>query len=44
MRPTIAIVILNYNGRRYLEQFLPFVTANVCPNGEVIVADKRFHG
>ena len=40
MRPTIAIVILNYNGRRYLEQFLPFVTANVCPGGEVIVADN----
>ena len=40
MRPTIAIVILNYKGRRYLEQFLPFVTANVCPGGEVIVADN----
>ena len=40
MRPTIAIVILNYNGRRYLEQFLPFVTANICPGGEVIVADN----
>ena len=40
MTPTIAIVILNYNGRRYLEQFLPFVTANVCLGGEVIVADN----
>ena len=40
MTPTIAIVILNYNGRRYLEQFLPFVTANTCPGGEVIIADN----
>jgi GT2 family glycosyltransferase len=40
MTPTIAIVILNYNGRRYLEQFLPFVTANICPGAEVIIADN----
>ncbi|HEX3933362.1 MAG TPA: glycosyltransferase family 2 protein [Puia sp.] len=40
MRPTIAIVILNFNGRRYLEQFLPFVTANTCLGGEVIIADN----
>ncbi|HEX3934364.1 MAG TPA: glycosyltransferase, partial [Puia sp.] len=40
MRPTIAIVILNFNGRRYLEQFLPFVTANACQGGEVIIADN----
>src|ERR1700761_629824 len=40
MTPTIAIVILNYNGRGYLEQFLPFVTANTCPGGEVIIADN----
>jgi len=40
LTPTIAIVILNYNGRRYLEKFLPFVTANTCPGGEVIIADN----
>ncbi len=40
MTPTTAIVILNFNGRRYLEQFLPFVTANTCPGAEVIVADN----
>ena len=40
MPPTIAIVILNFNGRRYLEQFLPFVVANTCAGGEVIVADN----
>jgi len=38
--PTIAIVILNYNGRGFLEKFLPFVTASVCPGAEVIVADN----
>jgi len=40
LTPTTAIVILNFNGRRYLEQFLPFVTANTCPGAEVIVADN----
>lgn len=40
MTSTIAIVILNFNGRRYLEQFLPFVTANTCAGGEVIIADN----
>ncbi len=40
MPPTIAIVILNWNGRGYLENFLPFVTANTCPGAEVIVADN----
>jgi GT2 family glycosyltransferase len=40
LTPTTAIVILNFNGRRYLEQFLPFVTANTCAGAEVIVADN----
>jgi GT2 family glycosyltransferase len=38
--PTISIVILNFNGRGFLQQFLPFVTASVCPGAEVIVADN----
>jgi hypothetical protein len=38
--PTIAIVILNWNGRSFLEKFLPFVTASVCAGAEVIVADN----
>jgi GT2 family glycosyltransferase len=38
--PTIAIVILNWNGRSFLEKFLPFVTASTCPGAEVIVADN----
>jgi GT2 family glycosyltransferase len=35
----IAIVILNFNGRDYLEKFLPSVLAH-SPNGSVIVADN----
>src|ERR1700744_2492130 len=38
--PTTAIVILNFNGRKFLEQFLPFVTANCCPGATVVVADN----
>jgi len=38
--PTIAIVILNWNGRTYLEKFLPFVMASTYPGVEVIVADN----
>jgi GT2 family glycosyltransferase len=38
--PTTAIVILNWNGRSFLEKFLPFVTASVCAGAEVIVADN----
>ena len=38
--PPIAIVILNYNGRAYLEQFLPTVLNSTYANFEVIVADN----
>ncbi|MCB9293552.1 MAG: bifunctional riboflavin kinase/FAD synthetase [Lewinellaceae bacterium] len=38
--PRVAVVILNYNGRAYLEQFLPSVLASTYPNYEVIVADN----
>ena len=38
--PTIAIVILNWNGRKHLETFLPSVVASTCPFKEVIVADN----
>jgi len=38
--PTIAIVILNWNGRAYLEKFLPFVLSSSYPAKEVIVADN----
>ncbi len=40
MTPRIAIVILNYNGKKYLDRFLPFVMAATGPGIEVIVADN----
>ena len=37
----VAVVILNYNGRKFLEQFLPNVIANCDPSRtEIIVADN----
>jgi GT2 family glycosyltransferase len=39
-QPKIAIVILNWNGRKYLEQFLPSVTKTDYPNTEIIVVDN----
>lgn len=36
----VAVVILNWNGRRMLEQFLPSVTACTCGDAEVVVADN----
>lgn len=38
--PEVAVVILNWNGRSYLEKFLPFVFASTYPNKRVIVADN----
>jgi GT2 family glycosyltransferase len=38
--PKIAVVILNWNGRKFLEQFLPSVTATTYSNHEIIVADN----
>ncbi len=38
--PSVAIVILNWNGKRFLEQFLPSVTASTYPNKRIIVADN----
>lgn len=38
--PHVAIVILNYNGRRHLETFLPSVIASTYSNQSVIVADN----
>ena len=39
-QPSVAIVILNWNGRSFLEKFLPSVTASVYPNKKIIVADN----
>src|SRR4051794_12613852 len=38
--PSVAIVILNWNGRRYLEQFLPSVTAGNYSNQTIVLADN----
>ncbi|MGC4102539.1 glycosyltransferase family 2 protein [Ferruginibacter sp.] len=38
--PSVAIVILNWNGRKFLEQFLPSVMASVYSNKRVILADN----
>ena len=38
--PSVAIVILNWNGRHFLEQFLPSVIASTYINKRVIVADN----
>ncbi len=40
MQPTVAIVILNYNGQQYLKQFLPAVLASSYANKRIIVADN----
>ena len=38
--PKLAVVILNWNGKHYLEQFLPFVCASTYPNIVVYLADN----
>ncbi len=38
--PKCAIVILNWNGRKFLEQFLPSVCLSTYSNFDVIVADN----
>jgi len=38
--PSVAVVILNYNGRHYLEKFLPWVIASTYANKKVLVADN----
>ena len=38
--PLVAIVILNWNGRHHLQQFLPSVLATTYANFKIIVADN----
>ncbi|MFY8046256.1 MAG: glycosyltransferase family 2 protein, partial [Chitinophagaceae bacterium] len=38
--PSVAVVILNWNGRKFLEQFLPALTASSYPGMEIVVADN----
>lgn len=40
MLPSVAIVILNYNGRNFLEKFLPSVLSSSYKNKRIIVADN----
>ena len=39
-QPSVAVVILNWNGRNYLEKFLPSVMSSVYANVEVVIADN----
>ncbi len=39
-QPSVAIVILNWNGRHFLERFLPSVVASLWGNKRIIVADN----
>jgi GT2 family glycosyltransferase len=36
----VSVVIINYNGRKYLEQFLPSILASTYSDMELIVADN----
>jgi GT2 family glycosyltransferase len=38
--PKITVVILNWNGKKFLQQFLPSVLSSAYSNYEVIVADN----
>ena len=40
LKPFVSIVILNYNGVKYLQAFLPSVLATQYENYEVVVADN----
>ena len=38
--PSVAIVILNWNGKKMLEEFLPFIFLSTYDNYSVVVADN----
>ncbi|MEY4432424.1 MAG: hypothetical protein RLZZ44_554 [Bacteroidota bacterium] len=40
LKPLVSIVILNFNGAKYLQSFLPSVLATQYENFEVVVADN----
>ena len=39
--PKVAVVILNWNGRNFLEQFLPSVVRTTYPNHDIIIVDNN---
>lgn len=38
--PLVTVVILNWNGKKYLQQFLPFLIASTYTNIKIMVADN----
>jgi GT2 family glycosyltransferase len=40
LAPLVSIVILNWNGQKYLEQFLPSVLSSTYSNFRIVVADN----
>lgn len=40
MKPSVAVVILNWNGKAFLERFLPGVLASAYDNLQVVVGDN----
>lgn len=40
MEPSVAVVILNWNGKKYLERFLPSVVSSDYSNLQIIIADN----
>jgi GT2 family glycosyltransferase len=40
LSPSVAVVILNYNGQKHLAQFLPSVVGSDYPNLQIVVADN----
>lgn len=38
--PSVSIVVLNWNGQSFLEQFLPSICASTYPNLQVIIGDN----
>ncbi|MBI3232939.1 MAG: glycosyltransferase family 2 protein [Bacteroidetes bacterium] len=40
MKKKVAVVILNYNGKHWLEKFLPSVLSSTYANIEIVVADN----
>jgi GT2 family glycosyltransferase len=41
--PSVAIVILNWNGKKFLEQFLPSVICSTYNNYSIVIADNASH-
>lgn len=39
-QPAVAIVLLNWNGKKFLEQFLPYLKRSTYTNARIIVADN----